>query len=141
MRNIKGNLINNAGTGIMVDGSATVHGNTIKNVRTGIVVEPNFKGDITDNNISEVQNIAILVNDHNPYDFFGISTDIDKSELLELFKKLDESHIDNHLKIAEESKLAKFDQFTSIIERLDKFTKEYGPSLAITFGPYLELIR
>ncbi|MDC5450263.1 hypothetical protein OHW90_02335 [Acinetobacter baumannii] len=137
MKNIRGNLIENSGAGICVDGDAIVHGNIIDEVKTGIVVGSNFNGVVSENKISRASEVGILVKENNPYDFFGIPTDIDKSQLLELFKKLDQSTEDKQHQIAQESKLARFDQFTSIIERLDNFRKEYGPYLVVTFGPYL----
>jgi len=135
---IIGNFISQCGTGIKTSGiaDAQISGNTIDRVKVGVDVDKVFEGEISHNRITQAELEAIRISEQSPYDYFGIPKEIDLSELRDLFKKLDASPAEKQIEIIRESSLARIDQFTSIIERVIGFSKEYGPVLMATFGPY-----
>lgn len=139
---ISGNKVYGSGTGIKVEGelNTSIFKNTITSVENGIEVDSTVKGSITDNEIVGCKNVGIKVIDANPYSYFGIPNNIDKNDIIELFKKLDSQNIDSYPQVMKESCLSKIDQFTSIAERIHNFVKLYGPSLLMTFSPHLNNI-
>ncbi|MEB6670655.1 right-handed parallel beta-helix repeat-containing protein [Acinetobacter pittii] len=141
---ISGNKVygSGSGTGIKVEGklNASILKNTITSPENGIEVDSTVEGSIADNEIVDYKNVGIKVVDVNPYSYFGIPNNIDKNDIIELFKKLDSQNIDSSLQVMKDSWLSKIDQFTSIAERIHNFVRLYGPSLLITFSPYLNSI-
>lgn len=138
MKKIYGNTIINCGGGIKVGGNdnTEISKNRIYNTHTGIEVDHDFEGTIAENDIQD-SNQAILVNQMNPFHYFNIPSNISKADLYTLFQQLDANEVTDHPNIAKESILSQVDQFTSILERIINFSKEYGPILITTFGPYL----
>ncbi|MDM1302013.1 MULTISPECIES: right-handed parallel beta-helix repeat-containing protein [Acinetobacter] len=135
---IYGNTFLNCGTGIQTRGliDGQIYGNRMNNVDVGIDIDEVFEGEIAHNHIQNAKKEAIRVSQYSPYDYFGIPKNVDLNELRNLFEKLDTSPAEKRVEILEESALSKIDQFTSITERVVNFSKEYGPILLATFGPY-----
>lgn len=135
---IFGNTISSCGTGIKTSGisDAQISENTIDRVKVGVDVDEVFEGEISHNQITQAELEAIRIKGQSPYDYFGIPKGIDLSELRDLFQKLDANPAEKQIEIIKESSLARIDQFTSIVERVIGFSKEYGPVLMATFGPH-----
>ncbi|HFX7560329.1 TPA: right-handed parallel beta-helix repeat-containing protein [Acinetobacter baumannii] len=139
---IYGNTLLNCGTGIQTRGliDGQIYGNRMNNVDVGIDIDQVFEGEIAHNHIQNARKEAIRVSQYDPYGYFGIPENVDLNELRNLFEKLDASPAEKRVEILEESVLSKVDQFTSIAERVVNFSKEYGPILLVTFGPYFNNI-